>query len=241
MAENTINVPASNLTVDQLHQAIVEQVASAVGGVVQGAAEDVRKYAGEISTSLAMAMALPEDRRAQVLAELKGQLGALAELNRIRVSTTAQATLNTIITLASGILSSVLTAFGAGLGVAAAGAVSQALGGPKNAGGLTPAQANYRGGQVGGAGQPRVNNAPTDENVAARAGARTIKGKAETINVPPLGETRIEETSEASAKANPSDASNTPRILNDQELAETERLADELTNKMIDEDNHRRG
>lgn len=126
----TIFVQNHTVTVSALRDQVVGTIANAVGIVVQGAADDVLKYATAITDSLVIAQAeVDAAKRDALVKELLGQLGLLAELNRVRASETGFETLRQILSVSSGVLSGVLAAFGQGLGAAAAGAVSHALGG----------------------------------------------------------------------------------------------------------------
>lgn len=129
MSTQTIVLTKNSMTLDELRASIVDEIAGAVGTVVEGTSEDIVAYANDISTSLALAQTLPPGRREAVVKECQQQVVLLAEKNRIRISQTGVETLRSIISLASGVLAGVLAAAGQGLGAAAAGAVSQALGG----------------------------------------------------------------------------------------------------------------
>ena len=72
--------------------------------LLQGAAGDVKNYVVAIATDMTRALMLPtQERREALLRELRAQLRALAEINRIRAEQAAWETFERVVSVAAGV------------------------------------------------------------------------------------------------------------------------------------------
>lgn len=79
------NEPIKQFEIESLKEALTEQVYAAAVNYLQGAIdEDLRGFAKAIAKDAMAAIVLPEPRSSQVIADLKAQVRALGELNRVR-------------------------------------------------------------------------------------------------------------------------------------------------------------
>jgi hypothetical protein len=88
----------ANIDLTELEAILIDQAQE----LLEGAAEDIRRYVAFITTDMARALLLPEPER--LLQELAAQLEAVAEINRIRANEAAWRTFHRVVVVVSSIL-----------------------------------------------------------------------------------------------------------------------------------------
>lgn len=91
-------------------RAVGDSIAVALDGIVEGAAEDVRKFGSDIAiNAIRIAKISDKERRDSALQEISSQLKLLAEINRIRVNRESWEVFEKITTAATNVLVSFIS------------------------------------------------------------------------------------------------------------------------------------
>lgn len=100
----------SDLLAPEMVDELALTIRTNLSDVIDGAADDVQRFAQSIARDTLMALQEPNvERRTAMLEELRAQVRGLAELNRIRVNAAAWDTVNRILTVATTVAVNVLT------------------------------------------------------------------------------------------------------------------------------------
>lgn len=89
-----------------LADSIYKSLNESLGSILNGAAEDIEAYLEEIANDLAQAHL---SGNSQLVSELEGQVLALAEVHRIRITTAAKSTFLSVVRALSSFTAAVLS------------------------------------------------------------------------------------------------------------------------------------
>lgn len=103
------NNPLFKLSLSDVQTAASEQLKATLVDLAQGAAADIHNYAYGIGRDMIAVQQEPDsEKKAAKLAELKGQLQSVGELNRLRLNNAAWAQFERVFDTAFGLVDRVL-------------------------------------------------------------------------------------------------------------------------------------